>query len=123
MIKLYICCLFLIIGSVEVGPDRDIKFHQEVMKIVSFEKDIKSYQNNSFHVEMVNKWKSVTTPLDCNVHIFWKNKSIPFDPPCIVLMEYREYQRFDAHLGLTNFFQHSLAQSAIYIYQRLCLCN
>ena len=35
MIKLYICCLVLIIGSVEVGPDIDMKFHQEVMKIVS----------------------------------------------------------------------------------------
>ena len=35
MIKLYICCLVLIIGSVEVGPDMDIKFHQVVMKIVS----------------------------------------------------------------------------------------
>ena len=37
MIKLYICCLVLIIGSVEVGPDIDMKFHQEVMKIVSYD--------------------------------------------------------------------------------------
>ena len=37
MIKLYICCLVLIIGSVEVGPNMDIKFHQEVMKIVSYD--------------------------------------------------------------------------------------
>ena len=37
MIKLYICCLVLIIGSVEVGPDMDMKFHQEVMEIVSYD--------------------------------------------------------------------------------------
>ena len=37
MIKLYICCLVLIIGSVEVGPDIDVKFHQEVMEIVSYD--------------------------------------------------------------------------------------
>ena len=37
MIKLYICCLVLIIGSVEVGPDTDMKFHQEVMEIVSYD--------------------------------------------------------------------------------------
>ena len=37
MIKLYICCLVLIIGSVEVGLDIDIKFHQEVMEIVSYD--------------------------------------------------------------------------------------
>ena len=37
MIKLYICSLVLIIGSVEVGPDIDIKFHQEVMEIVSYD--------------------------------------------------------------------------------------
>ena len=39
MIKLYICCLVLIIGSVEVGPDIDMKFHQEVMEIVSYDSD------------------------------------------------------------------------------------
>ena len=37
MIKLYICCLVLIIGSVKVGSDMDIKFHQEVMEIVSYD--------------------------------------------------------------------------------------
>ena len=37
MIKLYICCLVLIIGSVEVDPDIDMKFHQEVMEIVSYD--------------------------------------------------------------------------------------
>ena len=44
MIKLYTCCLVLIvgsvvliIGSVEVGPDIDMKFHQEVMEIVSYD--------------------------------------------------------------------------------------
>ena len=37
MIKLYIYCLVLIIGSVEVGPDIDMKFHQEVMEIVSYD--------------------------------------------------------------------------------------
>ena len=35
--KLHICCLVLIIGSVEVGPDIDMKFHQEVMEIVSYD--------------------------------------------------------------------------------------
>ena len=37
MIKLYICCLVLIIGSVEVGPDIGMKFHQEVMEVVSYD--------------------------------------------------------------------------------------
>ena len=37
MIKLYICCLVLIIGSVEVNLDIDMKFHQEVMEIVSYD--------------------------------------------------------------------------------------
>ena len=37
MIKLYICCLVLIIWSVEVGLDIDMKFHQEVMEIVSYD--------------------------------------------------------------------------------------
>ena len=37
MIKLYICCLVLINGSVEVGLDIDMKFHQEVMEIVSYD--------------------------------------------------------------------------------------
>ena len=41
MIKLYICCLVLIIGSVEVGPDIDMKFHQQVMEIVSYDRDKK----------------------------------------------------------------------------------
>ena len=41
MIKLYICSLVLIIGSVEVGPDIDMKFHQEVMEIVSYDNLIK----------------------------------------------------------------------------------
>ena len=41
MIKLYICCLVLIIGSVEVGLDIDMKFHQEVMKIVSYDITLK----------------------------------------------------------------------------------
>ena len=37
MIKLYICCLVLIIGSAEVGPDIDMKFYQEVMEIVRYD--------------------------------------------------------------------------------------
>ena len=37
MIKLYICCSVLITGSVEVGLDIDMKFHQEVMEIVSYD--------------------------------------------------------------------------------------
>ena len=40
MIKLYICFSVLIIGSVEVGPDMDMKFHQEVMEIVSYDTNI-----------------------------------------------------------------------------------
>ena len=37
MIKLYICCLVLLIGSVEMAPDIDIKFHQVMMKIVRYD--------------------------------------------------------------------------------------
>ena len=40
MIKLYICCLVLLIVSVEVGPDIDIKFHQVVMKIVRYDNNM-----------------------------------------------------------------------------------
>ena len=41
MIKLYIYCSVLIIGNVEVGLDIGMKFHQEVMEIVSY--DITNY--------------------------------------------------------------------------------
>ena len=37
MIKHYIYCSVLIIGNVEVGPDIGMKFHQEVMEIVSYD--------------------------------------------------------------------------------------
>ena len=37
MIKLYIFCPVLIIGNVEVGQDIGMKFHQEVMEIVSYD--------------------------------------------------------------------------------------
>ena len=37
MIKLYIYCSVLIIGNVEVGPDIGMKFHQEVIEIVSYD--------------------------------------------------------------------------------------
>ena len=46
MIKLYICCLVHIIGSVTVGPDIDMKFHQEVMEIVSYD----SYNQSGYCV-------------------------------------------------------------------------
>ena len=46
MIKLYICCSVLIIGSVEVGPDIDMKFHQEVMEIVSYDSN---FLNCGYH--------------------------------------------------------------------------
>ena len=51
MIKLYICCLVLIIGSVEVGPDIDMKFHQEVMEIVSY--DTKRTDVDE-HIDLIN---------------------------------------------------------------------
>ena len=47
MIKLYICCLVLIIGSVEVGLDIDMKFHQEVMEIVSYDTSIEPSPNSN----------------------------------------------------------------------------
>ena len=37
MIKLYIYFQFLSNGNVEVGPDIGLKFHQEVMEIVSYD--------------------------------------------------------------------------------------
>ena len=37
MIKLYIYCSVLIIGNVEVGPDIGMKFHRQVMEIVSYD--------------------------------------------------------------------------------------
>ena len=42
---------------------------------------------------------------------FFAEKSMPFGHSISWV-----FRGFDAHLGLTNFFQHSLAQSAIYIY-------
>ena len=47
MIKLYICCLDLIIGSVEVGLDIDMKFHKKVMEIVSYDTRIAVHDNGS----------------------------------------------------------------------------
>ena len=38
------------------------------------------------YLGMVNKWKSVTTTLDCNVRVIWKNKSISFVPLCNVIL-------------------------------------
>ena len=46
MIKLYIYCSVLIIGNVEVGPDIGMKFHQEVMEIVSYD--------NSYHDSLLS---------------------------------------------------------------------
>ena len=54
MIKLYICCLVLIIGSVEVGPDIDMKFHQEVMEIVSYDRKIAERKSNRLDEEKEN---------------------------------------------------------------------
>ena len=56
MIKLYIYCSVLIIGNVEVGPDIGMKFHQEVMEIVSYGITIEVDQvnlvlYNQMHVE------------------------------------------------------------------------
>ena len=61
MIKLYICCLVLIIGSVEVGPDIDMKFYQEVMEIVSYDismidsvvNDISLTQQINYHENLI----------------------------------------------------------------------
>ena len=41
MIKLYICCSVLSIESVEMGPDMDMKFHQDVMEIVNYDTKIR----------------------------------------------------------------------------------
>ena len=40
MIKLYIYCSVLIIENVEMGLDIGMKFHQEVMEIVSYDSHI-----------------------------------------------------------------------------------
>ena len=50
MIKLYIYCSVLIIGNVEVGPDIGLKFHQEVMEIVSYDTNIKTHLQ---HIEIL----------------------------------------------------------------------
>ena len=51
MIKLYICCSVLIIGSVKVGPDIDTEFHQEVMEIVSYDIYIKNVLKKTSNTE------------------------------------------------------------------------
>ena len=56
MIKLYICCLVLIIGGVEVGPDIDMKFHQEVMDIFSYDIRITLCRQNFFQFGDPEKW-------------------------------------------------------------------
>ena len=69
MIKLYICCLVLIIGSVEVGLDIDMKFHQEVMEIVSYDNIIKglihvtisSYRTSTISTCTANSNSSLST--------------------------------------------------------------
>ena len=37
MIKLYIYCSVLIFGSVEVGPDIEMTFHQKMIEITSYD--------------------------------------------------------------------------------------
>ena len=53
MIKIYICCLVLIIGSVEVGPDIDMKFHQEVTEIVSYDIHTRFEKDNVIFYEII----------------------------------------------------------------------
>ena len=59
MIKLYIYCLVLIIGNVEVGLDIGMKFHQEVMEIVSYDIYILYKKNMLSHTFI---------PLYMNIH-------------------------------------------------------
>ena len=54
MIKLYIYCSVLISGNVEAGLDIGMKFHQEVMEIVSYDNKIKRFKDTLF--EMARKW-------------------------------------------------------------------
>ena len=57
MIKLYICCLVLITGSVEVGLDIDMKFHQEVMEIVSYDiLSMKECSSADWNLKDTNVW-------------------------------------------------------------------
>ena len=61
MIKLYIYCLVLIIGSVEVGPDIDMKFQQEVIEIVSYDiiYTIQKHENLLFVVSTCSGFGSI----------------------------------------------------------------
>ena len=58
MIKLYTCCLVLIIGSVEVGPDMDMKFHQVVMKIVSYDTSIPYFRFILSNIKYINSYQA-----------------------------------------------------------------
>ena len=110
MIKVYICCLVLIIGSVEVGLDIDMKFHQEVMEIVSYDKRV--------YMLLGTKEKSVTRVMLeflCNVIPLFKQflilhqKSLPvvhmlYDSMCDILAKlmrrFMKTQVFERKYGL-----------------------
>ena len=71
MIKLYICCLVLVIGSVEVGPDMDMKFHKEVMEIANMTRLL---------AEVVSSHVQLTCTCHCDVpyglkvrHLWYKD--------------------------------------------------
>ena len=83
MIKLYICCLVLIIESVEVGLDIDVKFHQEVMEIVSYcDTDIpdnqtsKALQEDNYHTAINDDEKDDTIQFGNPVTQLFLSRSI-----------------------------------------------
>ena len=116
MIKLYICCLVLIIGSVEVGPDIDMKFHQEVMEIVSY--DICLYiilriftdsfivKHTVFYDDILSLYNSCMT----FVYYFMPSVGHLHNPYCIsldILTRGHPSSRYRFSNGLTENFQNS----------------
>ena len=80
MIKLYIYCSVLIIGNVEVGPDIGLKFHQEVMEIVSYDNDTRGHTLPELPDARSN---TICTEHGTHVsrnHIDLKQTDAPFEP-------------------------------------------
>ena len=67
MIKLYIYCPVLIIGNVEVGLDIGMKFHQEVMEIVSYDRPISDILHDINSIKLNKKYVKT-----CNATVHFK---------------------------------------------------
>ena len=91
MIKLYICCLVLIIGSVKLGPDIDMKFHQEVMEIVSYDSKLGLF---FLYELLMTNFLLFFFFVECQVQCQLKNHPMNM----YLHSQYQKYLNFQIHL-------------------------